>query len=174
MATSKGPITIRPAVPDDAGQLRELRLEALASQPVAFAADYALTEADSVEVWVRYIDQAADSKSVICVAVAHERLVAMTGLVRGKWPKTRHSGMIWGVYVKADWRGLGVAGALLEECIAWGRAHGLAIVKLGAVTTNTPAIRCYARCGFTVYGLEPQVICYEGVLYDELLMAREI
>jgi len=49
----------------------------------------------------------------------------------------------------------------------------LAIVKLGVVTTNTPAIRCYARCGFTVYGVEPQVIHYEDVLYDELLMAKK-
>jgi RimJ/RimL family protein N-acetyltransferase len=48
------------------------------------------------------------------------------------------------------------------------------VVKLGVITTNTPAIRCYARCGFTVYGIDPKVIYYDGVFYDELLMARPI
>jgi hypothetical protein len=46
-------------------------------------------------------------------------------------------------------------------------------VKLAVVTTNTPAVRCYARCGFAVYGIEPQAICYDGVFYDELLMAKQ-
>jgi RimJ/RimL family protein N-acetyltransferase len=35
------------------------------------------------------------------------------------------------------------------------------------------AIRCYNRCGFTVYGVEPQAIRHDGVMYDELLMARQ-
>jgi len=48
------------------------------------------------------------------------------------------------------------------------------IVKLAVVTTNTGAIRCYARCGFQVYGIEPQALCYDSVFYDELLMARTI
>ena len=52
--------------------------------------------------------------------------------------------------------------------------HGISVVKLGVVMTNSPAIRCYSRCGFKVVGLEPQVIWYDGVLSDELLMARLI
>lgn len=175
LTTSKGVITIRAAVPDDAASLRALRLEALASHPEAFAANYPMTEAESAEVWAQTItENAAGARGVICVAATEDRLLAMAGLVRGKWPKTRHSGTIWGVYVTAEWRGLGVAEALLQECLAWGHANGLTVVKLGVVTTNTAAIRCYARCGFTVYGIEPQVIRYENLLYDELLMAKTI
>jgi ribosomal protein S18 acetylase RimI-like enzyme len=98
----------------------------------------------------------------------------MTGLARGKWPKTQYSGTIWGVYVKTEWRGHSIAEGLLRDCIAWAQAQGLVIVKLGVVTANTPAIRCYAHCGFTVYGIEPKAICYEDVFYDELLMAKAI
>jgi RimJ/RimL family protein N-acetyltransferase len=42
------------------------------------------------------------------------------------------------------------------------------------ITPNTPAIRCYARCGFEVYGVEPQAIFYDNVFYDELLMAMKL
>ena len=173
LTTSKGSITIRPVVPADAASLRELRLEAVANYPAAFAADYAITAAQSIEFWAeRIIDNTVDDKGVICVATAEGQLIGITGLLRGHGPKIRHSGVIWGVYVKPEWRGLHVAEALLGECIAWARAHGVEIVKLAAITTNTAAIRCYARCGFTVYGIEPKAICYDGVDYDELLMVK--
>jgi RimJ/RimL family protein N-acetyltransferase len=175
LTTSKGAITIRPAVADDAVALHDLRLKALAHDPVAFAADYERTKAEPAELWAKRMrDDAASNQGVICVASESDRLIGMTGLGCGHWPKTRHSGVIWGVYVEEEWRGLGVAQGLLNECFTWGQAHGLVIVKLGVVTTNVPAIRCYARCGFAVYGIEPKVIQYEDVLYDELLMAKAI
>ena len=175
LETSKGAVTIRTAAPDDAASLRELRLEALGNHPEAFAADYAATAAESVEVWAdRVAEYASDEKGVVCVAAAGDRLVGMTGLVRGRWPKTRHAGMIWGVYVAPDWRGLRVAEALLEECTAWAQAHGLVMLKLGVVTSNTSAVHCYTRCGFAVYGVDPKVLHYDDVFYDELLMVKSI
>lgn len=175
LTTPNGVITIRAATTDDAVALRALRLEALASQPEAFTADYDRTEADPAETWADRIRQneAAD-EGVICVAQADNGLVGMTGLYRGNRPKTQHSATIWGVYVTAPWRGQGIANALIEACLDWARQRGVTVAKLGVATTNTPAIHCYARCGFQVYGLEPQVIRYDGVCYDELLMARAI
>ncbi|MBN2355938.1 GNAT family N-acetyltransferase [candidate division KSB1 bacterium] len=171
----KDKITIRPAVADDAASLRDIRLEALAHHPVAFAADYSMTEAESTEVWVKLISEyAALKKGVVCIAAVDNQIIGMVGLVREKWPKTHHSAYVWGVYVKQDWRGKGVAAALLETCTSWGELHGLSVIKLGVTTTNTPAIRCYDRCGFQIYGVEPMVIYYEGVFYDEFLMVKFI
>ena len=175
ITTSKGIVTVRPAVTSDAELLRDLRLEALARHPEAFAADYAKTEADPAERWVEYITGYASSNSgVICVASADDRLIGMMGLTRGHHPKTRHRAEIWGVYVNADWRGFRVGDALLNECIAWAKAQGIITVNLGVVTTNTSAIRCYARCGFTIYGIDPKIIYHDGIYYDELLMTKSI
>jgi RimJ/RimL family protein N-acetyltransferase len=63
---------------------------------------------------------------------------------------------------------------LIQECISWAQAHGLAVMKLGVTITNISAIRCYARCGFTVYGIDPKAIYWEGAFYDELLMAKMV
>jgi len=175
LATSKGIVTIRPAVPEDAGLVRELRLEALAGHPESFAADYVSTAAESVAFWgERIANNALENKGVICIATTEDGLIGMIGLIRGHWPKTRWCGTLWGVYVKADWQGLHVAQALVEACITWAQVQGLVMVKLGVITTNTPAIRCYTRCGFTVYGVDPKVIHYNDVFYDELLMAKQI
>jgi RimJ/RimL family protein N-acetyltransferase len=173
--TAKGSVTIRVAQVEDAALLRALRLEALADAPIAFAADYDRTAAEPVERWVQRINEYDQgNQSVIYVAQAGEQLVGMTGLGRGHWHKTEHGGVIWGVYVQPSWRGLHLAQALIEACIAWGQGLGMTVVKLGVVTDNAAAIRCYLRCGFTVYGVDPQAICYNGIMYDELLMAKFI
>ena len=78
--------------------------------------------------------------------------------------------MTWGVFVSPDWRGLRIADYIIKKCLDWGQAHGVVVAKLGVNTSNMPAIRCYNRCGFSVYGLEPKAIYYDGVFYDELLM----
>jgi ribosomal protein S18 acetylase RimI-like enzyme len=76
--------------------------------------------------------------------------------------------------VREGWRSQHIAEALIEACVAWARAQGIVILKLGVSANNTPAMRCYVRCGFQVYGVDPKVILHEGVYYDELLMAKEV
>jgi len=171
----QGEIIIRAATLDDAAALRELRLEALTGNPIAFGADPAKTAAEPPEAWAERIARnEAGEEGMIAVAEAGGGLIGMAGLEREHWPKTRHAAFIWGVYVRPGWRGRHVAEALLSECLAWARGHGVVVAKLGVATHNAPAIRCYTRCGFTVYGVDPQTILHEGVYYDELLMSRAV
>lgn len=175
LTTPRGVITIRPATVHDAAPLYDLRLEALATHPEAFAADHDQTEARGVSAWVERMRQnETGNEGVIQVGWAGDQLIGMTGLYRGHWSKTQHSGLIWGVYVAAAWRGYGIAQGLLQACIDWGQAQGITVAKLGVATINLAALRCYARAGFSVYGMEPQAIYYDGVFYDELLMAKAI
>jgi RimJ/RimL family protein N-acetyltransferase len=175
MLTPKGLITFRPAVPDDAEALRELRLEGLLNHPEAFGADYETSVLQSVEFWAQRIQRhAAENNGVIYLAAAGEGLVGITGLYCGDSKKGRHNGNIWGVYVRQAWRGHNIADALIEACLAWGKAQGVVVAKLGVATHNPSAIRCYLRCGFSVYGVEPKAIYHNGAYIDELLMAREL
>jgi GNAT superfamily N-acetyltransferase len=175
LETTHGSVTVRPTRLEDAAMYRELRLEALRDHPVAFGMDYteALTQPESH--WEqRARDGAGTERSVLYVADAGARLVAMTGVFCEDRAKLRHSGMIWGVYVQPDWRGAGLSEALIEACVGWAQAKQLRILKLAVAVTNAPAIRRYLQCGFSVYGVEPEVIYHEGVFYDELLMARRL
>jgi RimJ/RimL family protein N-acetyltransferase len=81
---------------------------------------------------------------------------------------------LWGVYVDPDWRGLHIAEVMINECITWSRDYRVIVLKLGVITTNASAIRCYTRSEFTVYGTDPKSNFHAGVYYDELMMAREI
>jgi RimJ/RimL family protein N-acetyltransferase len=48
------------------------------------------------------------------------------------------------------------------------------IVRLATAAGNEAAVRCYERCGFTPYGLEPEALFVGGRAVDDLLMALPI
>jgi RimJ/RimL family protein N-acetyltransferase len=172
-STPKGDIIIRMAEPQYAARVRSLRLEALSLHPEAFSADLEMTTAEGPDVWVERISSYTASKSgAICVALTSENLVGMTGIGRGHWPKTQHFGTIWGVYVNHDWRGQHIAVQMLNGCIDWAKKNGIRVVNLGVNISNIAAIRAYSHSGFTVYGVEPRSIFYNGDYYNQLLMAR--
>jgi len=98
----------------------------------------------------------------------------MTGIRRRESPKTKHSAGISGVYIRAEWRGLHIAEALIDSCVKWAKERRVNTIKLAVVTINTSAIHCYERCGFTTYGTEPRAIFHEGKYYDEYLMSLDL
>ena len=171
-ATSRGSITIREAKAADVSQYRELRLHALQNAPTAFSADYETNLNHPMEFWKGRLN--FDEHGIIFFAEHGPNLIGMTGIGKGESPKTRHGAYIWGVYVRPEWRGLHIAEALIENCLRWAETGGVNIVKLGVVTSNASAVRCYQRCGFAIYGTEPRAIYYEGTYYEEYLMFRDL
>ncbi len=170
----KDPILIRAAQESDVLAFRELRLDGLKQHPDAFGAAYERDAAQPLEFWQERIRSNTGSKGTIQLAVAGEALVGVTGIYRDDGAKTRHNARLWGVYVRPDWRGRKVAEALIDACISWAEAEQIAIVKLAVAANNPGAIRCYLRCGFSIYGVEPDALRVEGVSLDELLMAKKI
>jgi RimJ/RimL family protein N-acetyltransferase len=171
ISTKNGTLTIRPAREADAPAFHALRLEALKGHPTAFSADYEINAARPVSYWEKRLHKLGEG-GMIYFATDQDGLVGTCGIHRGESSKTRHSALVWGVYVRPAWRGLGIADALIDACLAWGHAHEVTVAKLSVSTNNMAAIRCYTRCGFTVYGVEPSALYYDSVMYDELLMAR--
>jgi len=154
----------------DVVQFRELRLFALQDSPTAFSADYQVNYNHPMSFWegrLRF-----DEHGIIFFAEQDSKLMGMTGIRKGESPKTKHGAYIWGVYIHPEWRGLHIAEELINTCIEWAKAREVEIVKLGVTSTNASAIRCYERCGFTIYGTEPRGIFYDGRYYDEHLMFK--
>jgi RimJ/RimL family protein N-acetyltransferase len=175
LTTPNGNVTIRVATVDDAPHLLALRLEALTIHPEAFAADIDKTAEAGENAWVEQITEntCTESGSIVIACTANE-VIGMTGIVRGHWPKTRHSGMLWGVYVSPNWRGYKIGAAIVNGCVEWGATHNLTVVTLGVTNSNLPAICCYTACGFKEYGVVRRAILYNSNYYDELLMYKLI
>lgn len=160
--------TIRPLNEADVDGYRELRLEALQNHPTAFGMDYETSLHMPESHWLERIRNSDDRTTL--VAEADGRFVGMTGIFRETNLKERHSGYIWGVYVRPAWRGKGLVDALVQSCLDWARERKIRLVRLGVNATNASAIRAYSRMGFSVYGVDPDVLFWEGRYHDELLM----
>ncbi len=168
-------VVIRPAIAEDLSAYRDLRLEALRNHPEAFGADYAQDAAQPESFWQERLSNTIDNPmGILHLAVADQMLIGMTGIYRINSPKEQHNGNIWGVYVRPDRRGLHVAEALIEACVIWAKAKQLRNVKLKVNAANVGAIRCYSRCRFTVYGVDPDGLFIDSTYYDELLMVRRL
>ncbi len=166
-------ITIRHTVPADVTSYRELRLEALRNHSTAFGSDYEENLQKPLSYWEERLNESAEAQAKF-VAEQSGQLIGMAGIFRSMSKKSNHSADLVGVYVKPEWRGKNISEMLIRACLNWAAEKNITIVKLGVVTGNLPAIRAYERCGFKIYGTEPQALCYEGIYYDEHLMAIEI
>ena len=170
-----GEVIIRESAASDAAAYRELRLEGLLAHPEAFGSDHVESAARPESHWLeRASFPAGRARDNLWFAEAGGALIGTAGVYSDKAAKIWHTGTVVGVYVRPAWRGRRVAERLLTACIDWATAAGFRRLRLAVATTNGPAIRAYTRAGFTVYGVEPEVICAGGVYYDELLMSRAL
>jgi GNAT superfamily N-acetyltransferase len=175
LVTPRGPLAVRPTRPEDAPRLRDLRLDSLLRNPEAYGQTYEEAVARPPESWSDWATRGAGGpRGVTYVADGGAELGAIAALNRPEAPKFRHAAAINAVYVRPAWRGLDLAGVLIDACAAWAAGQGLRALTLTVVTANAAAVRSYARHGFAVYGLEPDALCHDGVYYDELLMRRAV
>jgi RimJ/RimL family protein N-acetyltransferase len=166
-------ISIRKAEPNDAVPFREMRLGALLDSPVAFSMDYQRASIQPIKYWEDLLTM-DDIESAIFLAEHHQSLIGMTGVARGRSPKTRHAVDIWGVYVLPAWRGNHIAEELIKSCIDWAKSRGVIMAKLGVAAVNQPAIHCYERCGFEKYATETRALYHNDRYYDFHLMSMDL
>lgn len=157
--------TIRAIEPADAESFRALRLEALARHPCAFSAsdeEEAMQPIDAVAARLE--------RGTVLGGFAAGELVGVAGLAIPELRKKRHKGVLWGVYVRAEVRGLGLGRALVESVIAHARGR-VAQLHTTVVTTNQVARRLYHSLGFRPYGIEPRGLLADGRYFDQELLA---
>jgi ribosomal protein S18 acetylase RimI-like enzyme len=103
------------------------------------------------------------------------QLVGLVALGRENMRNLAHKSFIWGMHVKPEHRGKGIAKALLQEALSLARSvPGVLQVNLGVNASNTAAIGLYESIGFKVFGHEPGAMCINGELHDELHMVLRL
>jgi ribosomal protein S18 acetylase RimI-like enzyme len=95
-------------------------------------------------------------------------LVGVAGLHVGG-EKSRHRGVLWGMYVRERARGTGIAGRLVEGILTHARQH-LEEVVLSVEANNASAVACYKSAGFSVTGQDARALKIGGEYFDLLLM----
>jgi len=82
--------------------------------------------------------------------------------------KLRHKGMVSTMYVSKEFRGQGIAGALLEELIKRVKTiSDIEQINLIVIASNSKAKQLYEKFGFEKYGTEHNSIKWKGKYFSE-------
>jgi ribosomal protein S18 acetylase RimI-like enzyme len=163
--TDNSQARVRRLMPDDAGQYREIRLEALQLSSEAFGSTFEHEGSQSLGYF-----QEALTKADVFGAFLETDLVGVAGFRAQAGAKQAHKGLLWGMYVRPSARGTGAGKSLVKAVLDHARER-VELVQLTVVSENEAAQRLYRSCGFVAYGHEVHSLKQGGRYYDELLMA---
>jgi len=139
---------IRPVRPDEAGRLRELRLQALQDAPEVFFSSLDSERRLPAAHWDSWAGTAQGK--VMFVAVEDGVWVGMAGA----WVHPEKDGTVslWWLWVAPAVRGHGLARRFLEVRADWARQWGATRLELAVAETNAVARALYQRLGFVPTG----------------------
>jgi RimJ/RimL family protein N-acetyltransferase len=163
-------ILIRILEPSDAQVFHALRLEALTVAPEAFGASY---EEDASLPLETIRARLAASPNVVFGAFADHSLIGMAGFAVYDRMKARHKGVLWGVYVKAEWRGHHVGKRLVQSVIDHASRHVI-MLEAAVGLANDGARRTYHGLGFKPYGIQRKALRVGDTFYDEELLYLDL
>jgi len=165
-------IEIRPVAPEDAAALIA-HLKALVQEPginIPLAPDeVTLTVAEERDRLQGFAD---NPRALMLVAMRGAELLGELS-VRGLSNRraVQHVATL-GMSVRADARGQGVGGALLEAAVEWATEHEFTRIELYVYARNAPAIALYEKHGFVTEGRRKHFIRSGDEFLDDLVMAR--
>jgi ribosomal protein S18 acetylase RimI-like enzyme len=150
----------------------ELRAKGLELSPEAFGESLEEFKAQSLEAVTQRLLSAESHGGFTLGGFRHDGpLVGVVGMRVQHGIKSRHRGVVWGMFVSPEERGKGLGRALLAECIERSRrVQGLEQLILSVVVDNGTASTLYRLVGFEVYGRDPAALKVDGRPLDEYLM----
>jgi GNAT superfamily N-acetyltransferase len=168
-------VHVRRLDPDDLRAYKALRDEMLRAHPDAFTSDAAGERLKPPHAYLGRLGlDRPEGGHFLLGAFAASGLIGALGCDRDGRPKVRHLAQVVGMMVRAEWRGKGVATALLQMCIEEARAAGVETLTLSVTAGNHSAERLYERAGFVRYGLLPDAVRESGRSHDKALMALKL
>lgn len=154
---------------DDVAIFKAIRLEALRTEPAAFASSVNDWEALPDEEWrKRLVDRP------VFVAFKDEEPVGILRLIRQRASKMAHRATAIMVYMRRSERGVGRSSALLDAAVVYARENGIRQLELAVSAENGAALQFYRREGFHEAGRIPAGFLHDNREIDEVVMVRRI
>ena len=155
-------------------EARALRLQALQTDPSAFASSYADELAFADEVWLARADSAErHAGNMTLFAELDGELVGMAGASWSQRKKIRHVAQGYGVYVLPAHRGKGIGGVLMQSLLdELARLPQIKKISLQVNSESAAAVALYEKLGFATVGIARGELFVGGRYYDLLYMER--
>lgn len=143
--------SIRQVTGSDWALYKKIRLQSLRESPDSFCSTLECESARTDDQWRDRLS-ATDGSAFALPLISFDEAV-VTGIAWGVIhdEKDQHSN-VYQMWISPEYRGQGIAKALLRKIIDWSIDKGVESVHLGVNTNNEVAIRLYESIGFRVFG----------------------
>ena len=159
-------IEFRKLPPERWKDLRDIRLEALQSDPLAFASSYEEEKLLKPKEWKKRVENTL-------FALSNDSPVGMIVYIFSDKIKTNHIANIYGVYVKKEYRSQGIGKKLVDGVISIIQQNtNVSKIQLTVTAEQTAAIALYKKNGFIEVGTLKRELQVKGKFYDELVMEK--
>ncbi|MBM3605930.1 MAG: GNAT family N-acetyltransferase [Alphaproteobacteria bacterium] len=151
---------------EDLPIFKAIRLESLKMAPSAFANSFTDWSSLSDQEWLDRM------KAPVFAMLKGQEPVGIMGLMLQRGGKRSHRATIIMVYLHESERGSGLASALLQAVMGFGKESGVRQFELNVNHTNAKAIRFYKRHGFATVGKILAALIEDSREVDELIMVH--
>ena len=151
---------------NDATVYRDLRLEGLKKHPEAFGSSWEDESRKPGAWWAERLE----TSTVFGGWIDDSPLLGVAGFQAHAATKLRQKAVLWGMYVRIEGRGTGLAARLVERVIEHARSQ-VEEICLTVVASNIAGKRLYTAAGFESYGIERRALKVGEEYFDEVLMA---
>lgn len=151
-------------------EYKDLRLEALKLEPQAFAMEYS-KEANRPDAdWIDRLKPKYQAAMKLFLEVDG----ALAGIIGSFCDENDpHTAIIILVYVKKEYRGLGLGKAMLRELLdKLSKLSEINKFQLSVTATQIPAIKTYESLGFKEISCKKNEVLFECKYYDEIVMEK--
>lgn len=139
-------IMLRPAVPEDAGDIVHTLKSTSFERSYVLMEQYGKNPASEKE----YITGLDRQKNLLLVALAGSTVVgSLAGLQAdgGQRPQTAHVLKV-GLHLTEAYRGQGIGSEMLKYAVEWAEEHGFKKMEASIFTTNKRSLHLFGRAGF--------------------------
>lgn len=166
---------LRPLEIEDFSQFLDIQSAALLQAPEVFGSDYdwfaglsILSKEQRYEQYMNYPYQ-----YLLGAVNAEGLIIGMIGYSSQDSSKVRHKGRLWGLFVREEYRGHGIATVLINSIVDTVReVSDVEQLQLSVSTQNQASYGLYLRLGFSVYGTEIHAMKIQHSYVDEYLMVK--
>jgi ribosomal protein S18 acetylase RimI-like enzyme len=145
---------------------RELRLEALKNDPLAFGSSYEEEKSISEDEWKTRINNAL-------FVLLNDKPVGMIVYILNPNIKTAHNAEIFSFYVRKAYRGQGLGNMLIETAIEEIRKNATILkIKVKVNPEQKAAVILYEKLGFERVGILKKEMKLADKFYDELILEK--
>lgn len=168
-------IEIRELNANDTDSFIELKKVGLSTDPSAFVADIE-DDAPNYQNNVRNrIKNASISNGDIILGAYDNNLIGIVAVTRHKNKKRRHKADLHGMYLRPEYRGIGLGRELLNRILKMAeKMEGLEEIELVVASNNENVLRLYEKVGFEKTYFERHALQIDNNYVDAYHMKCEI